>query len=167
MRNIIIFFSSLIILSSCYQENVPVVTPPEILLSKEEMISILTDVYIAEGAIAYQKSQKTLPEGADITYYEQIFEKHKINHRILKENLSYYNSNPKNMELLLEEVLARLSRLQSEIETAPLPADTIDSLAIDSAFQILQDTLEQIQSDTLLLTLQDSTLQDSGLLKNN
>ncbi len=167
MRHTIILFISLIILSSCYHENIPVVTPPEILLSKEEMINILTDVYIAEGTIAYQKALKTLPEGADATYYEQIFEKYKISHRTLKENLSYYNSNPKNMELLLEEVLARLSRLQAEIETAPLPADTISSPAIDSASQILQDSLAQKQSDTLLVTLQDSTLQDSSLRKNN
>ena len=158
MRHLIIFLFFLIFASSCYHENIPVVTKPETLLPEEEMINILTDIYIAEGTIAYQKTQKNLPDDVEFKYYEQIFEKYGISHRVLKESMNYYNSNPKNMELLLEKVLANLSKLQPDIEKEPLPSDSVSSQAVDSATRMVQDSIQEIKSDTVLVQIQDSTV---------
>lgn len=121
MRNKLIFLASAIafLLFSCYHENHPEVETPEQLISRDDMVNILTDIYVTEGILAYQRMNKTLTEEISAHYYKVVFEEHQINHLILKENLRYYNSKPEVMEEILEEVLANLSRLQAEIMAMP------------------------------------------------
>ncbi len=57
MARFISIFLVLISFTSCYHVNKPDTTPPDPLIPKEEMINILTDIYLTEGAIAYHRLQ--------------------------------------------------------------------------------------------------------------
>ena len=159
MNRLILIFSTLLFITSCYHVNKPEVVRPDPLIPKEEMVNILADIYLAEGTLAYKRldiKDKKVAEKYSTAYYVQIFDKYHINHRILKENLNYYNSDPKNMEKILEGVLAHLSRLQSEVETTGLVSDTITQPAVDTAVSMLSDSLDKTDSITIQTSLPDS-----------
>jgi len=145
--------------TSCYHENQPKIDKPEQLISKKELIAVLTDIYVAEGAIAYHRMNKTLNDGISTRYYQQIFDKYQITHRVLKDNLRYYNATPEVMEEVMEEVLANLSRLQSEVMA-------MEGAGNDTVQGLLQDTLSSAYTPSLLYKEQWSfaSLIDSLLL---
>ena len=135
MRNKLIFLASAIafLLISCYHENHPEVKTPEYLISRDDMVNILTDIYVTEGILAYHRMNKNLSPEMSANYYKLVFKEHQITHLILKDNLRYYNSNPEVMEEILEDVLANLSRLQAEILAMPEMAhDTISGTFYDT-----------------------------------
>ena len=123
---LILFIVMMLVSASCYHENHPQVEIPEHQLSKKQMVDILTDVYLAEGAITYHRMNKTLTEEKSASYFKLIFDEHHITHRILKDNLRYYNATPEEMEKIMEDVLANLSKLQAEVMAMKDPVnDTI------------------------------------------
>ena len=156
-------------ITSCYHENKPQVNIPDTILSKGEMVSILTDIYIAEGTIAYHKTKKELTPEMSTRYYKQFFKKHNINHRILKDNLRYYNSTPEIMEDIMEDVLAKLSILQSEVMAIATINDTVinaqaDSigyyLTIDPDRGFFYDSILHVEIDTIFNIIYNYNFKD-------
>ena len=134
MKKLLLLITALLhLFASCYHENQPQIAPPENLLSKTEMVNILTDIYVAEGALAYHRMNKELTEDMSTNYYKKVFDEHHISHRILKDNLRYYNSTPEVMEEILEDVLSNLSKLQADIMAMKDEVnDTISSVLFDT-----------------------------------
>lgn len=82
----------------------------ENLLSPDQMIEILTDVHIVEGAkIGRKVMGDTLLMDA---YYNKVFAKHGINKTLFEENFRYYSSEPKKMDAIYEKVVENLNHLQ-------------------------------------------------------
>jgi hypothetical protein len=119
--------------TSCYHENKPETAKPEHLLSRKEMVQVITDLQIAEGAISYHRMNKTLTDEMSTRYYQMIFDEYHITHRILKDNLRYYNASPEKMEKIMEDVLANLSKLQAEVMAMKDPVnDTLSGEISDT-----------------------------------
>ena len=94
---------------------------PERLLTEEEMVDVMTDVQIIEAQINYQKSQDKEEGGtpADYkamtqSYYSQFFEHYGITDSIFSQNLRYYTERPKTLQRIMDSVVQRLTREQSE-----------------------------------------------------
>lgn len=122
-----------LLLTSCYQENKVETAVPEHLLPKKEMVDVLTDIHITEAVISYHRMNKTLTEEMSARYYNMIFDKYHITHRILKENLRYYNTTPEEMEKIMEDVLTNLSKLQAEVMAMKDPvSDTVSGYTHDT-----------------------------------
>ena len=160
---------TILLVTSCYHENKPQVNIPDTILSKEEMVSILTDIYVAEGAMAYHKTKKELTPEMSTRYYKQIFKKHNINHRILKDNLRYYNSTPEIMEDIMEDVLANLSLLQSEVMAIETINDTVFDAETDSMWNywaddpvrgFFYDSILQVEIDTIFNIIYNYDFRD-------
>jgi hypothetical protein len=123
--------------SSCYHENKKQVIIPEILLSEDELVTVLTDLQLAEGVINLQRLQKvSIKKEFKDSVYMLVFENYGITLEDLTSNLNYYNNDPQHMELLYEKVLSNLSKLKSEVELAAkkdtIPGnDTIPMNVID------------------------------------
>jgi hypothetical protein len=116
IKKTILLFLILPFLFSCYHENKVEVKKPGHFLEREEMVEILTDIQIAEGIISHNRSQrkKTNTEFKD-SLYQRLFDQYHISAETLKENIAYYNVDPSVMERIYEDVLANLSKVQSEI----------------------------------------------------
>jgi len=112
---------------SCYHENQPELTVPEQLLSEDEMVLIITDIQLAEGALTYRRTRRVEQQGFRESAYKKIFSNYGITAKILNENVNYYNSNPERMELIYEKVLANLSRMEGELTEGESIADSIAS----------------------------------------
>ena len=121
----ILFILLLPLLFSCYHENQPSVEVPHHLLSEEEMVDVITDVQLADGAITYRRTRRIEQKEFRKSVYEQIFENYGITAKILNESMSYYNNSPKQMELIYDKVLAKLSRIEGEIKEEANNEDTL------------------------------------------
>jgi hypothetical protein len=86
---------------------------------------------------------KTLTDEMSTRYYQMIFDEYHITHRILKDNLRYYNASPEKMEKIMEDVLANLSKLQAEVMAMKDPVN--DTLSGE-----ISDTLTSQYTPSLL-----------------
>lgn len=98
---------------------------PERLLTEQEMIDIMTDVQIIEADINYQKmmerghddsipSQPIDPVKLSRVYYTQLFEHYDITDSIFAQNMRYYTERPAVLERIMDSVLQRMTREQTE-----------------------------------------------------
>lgn len=95
---------------------------PERLLNEQEMIAIMTDVQIIEADINYQKAREKdsveiIPKDyvrMSREYYTQLFEHYGITDSIFEQNMRYYTKQPEVLGRIMDSVMQRLTKEQSE-----------------------------------------------------
>jgi len=100
------------------------------------MVSLMTDIQIAEGALAYSRIKYRTVKNLKEPYYNQIFLHYNITPQDFIDNLNYYNSMPELMEGVIDKVLENLNQMQAQVE-------------IDIKEQTISDSLAKLQSDSL------------------
>lgn len=118
-KKIILLFSLAALgLGSCAPPAPQKVDPrPDGVLSEAEMVEILTDAHIIEGArIGSQMMGDSL--SIDV-YYDKLWDKYQISRSIYDSSFSYYARNPQVMEQLYQRVLANLSSEASAYRDEP------------------------------------------------
>lgn len=107
MRNV--FFTALVILSAC----APKVAPPEDLIPKDQMISLLTEVHLLESKI---KNLNIYPlDSAKVVYdhYEKLlFADFNITTAQYETSFNYYTDNLNEFGKIYESVVDSLMRLE-------------------------------------------------------
>lgn len=124
MTSKILFVLLIPLLYSCYHVNQPAANVPDHLLNEEEMASIITDVQLVEGALSYRRTLRIEQKDFRESAYQQLFSTYGITARVLNDNIRYYNNEPEKMELIYEQVLAKLSRIQSELTDTESKTDS-------------------------------------------
>jgi len=115
-------------LSSCYTENKPDFKAPPNLFTKDKMVAVMTDVQLAESAINHERLHQRKKGGFKELYYNQIFIEHNITAKDFKDNLNYYNTQPKLMEEILDKVLENINKIMGETEIIIAEKKIADSL---------------------------------------
>ncbi|MCB0471861.1 MAG: DUF4296 domain-containing protein [Flavobacteriaceae bacterium] len=83
---------------------------PEKLISKEKMIDLWTDIYIARSA----KSQKTISLQRDIDYLPSVFKKYGVDSAQFNASNIYYTSRIDEYEEMFKKVNDRLEQLKKK-----------------------------------------------------
>lgn len=118
MKHIIYIFT-VVLLSSCTSNTI--YKKPENLLSKKEMVNILTDMYLAEGARSVQnKDAEKL-----VDYMPLVYEKYKIDSVRFAESNFYYNTRIDDYEEILKTVDQRLKDMKIKYEAIAKKEDSI------------------------------------------
>lgn len=113
-RLLILLFCALLSLTySCKKQLTK--NKPVIVLTEEQLIAVMTDAQILEAALNHKRNIGQSTTELKSVWYNQLFERYQITNQIFEDNLNYYAENPGKMESILEEVLARLSQMQSEV----------------------------------------------------
>jgi hypothetical protein len=119
MRRLFFITILLLLLSACGNKSNTFM--PERLLTEEEMIDVMTDVQIIEAEINYQKSsdkeQDTISadyKAMTQSYYSQFYEHYGITDSIFVQNMRYYTERPETLKRIMDSVVQRLTREQSE-----------------------------------------------------
>jgi len=87
------------------------------LIPSKDFVSILTDVYIADGLLTLLPVHARFSVKDSISNYIEIIESHGYTKDRMDETLRYYFiKKPKKLEKIYDEVLARLSEIQSRLE---------------------------------------------------
>jgi len=117
MKKILFLFISLLLLVSCYTtENKIKHSSPSNLIEEETMVLILADVEIAESALRQMQNTNQEIGTRQETYYYSIFSKYDVSREQFDSSMAYYKKEPEMMDRIYEEVITRLSVIESEIQ---------------------------------------------------
>jgi len=145
MARLFFSFIFLLALSSCYNVNTNNDAVPELLLSKSQMVEILTQIQLSEAGFNI-KGNRIRGKELKPKYYDKILDHNGITLDQLKENIDYYQNSPKIMEDIYESVLANLSKIQSDVI---LENEEIEKKRIADSISIITDSLEIIKADSI------------------
>jgi hypothetical protein len=88
------------------------------MIPARNLIPLLTDLYLADGLLAYQPVKNIFIAKDSIINYIDIIESHGYTKEQMDNTLKYYFiNNPKKLQKIYDQVLARLTEIESEIES--------------------------------------------------
>lgn len=102
---------ALLVFCSC--GNKTKVKTPELLLTEEQMIDVLTDSYLIEAELNYRKSSGEDVKDLQTAYYQQFFEHYGITDSIFSHNLEYYSYQPSVLERIMDSVTNRFEKMRN------------------------------------------------------
>jgi len=106
---------SSLIAGSCYNRKSQ--ADKKNLIPEKDLISLLTDIYIADGLLALPNINAWSSNLDSITSYIQIIEKHGYTKDIMDKTMNYYFVNdPKTLNKIYDQVLGILSEMESRVE---------------------------------------------------
>ncbi|AMC11227.1 hypothetical protein Lupro_08145 [Lutibacter profundi] len=101
---------------------------PKDLIPKEEMVDLLTDIFIANGAMSVKNTNLK----RNVNYFPFVFEKYKIDTTRFKESNYYYTSRIDDYDYILGKVDKRLKALKHQYENDLKIRDSIKRIEKDS-----------------------------------
>ncbi|MEO1099797.1 MAG: DUF4296 domain-containing protein, partial [Bacteroidota bacterium] len=93
--------------SGCDGEEVP-----EGILSEEDMIPIMLDIYLAEGKVNELRVKRDSALAIFDVYEIKILEKYELTDSVYTNSLRYYYDNPLKLESIYETVLDSLNLME-------------------------------------------------------
>ncbi len=87
---------------------------PDSVLAVDVMISVMTDIHLAESWSRLNKSDTIPQDDRLIIYYAQIFDMHDTDVRKYKSSYNYYSNEPVLMNYIYQKVTEKLNLLESE-----------------------------------------------------
>jgi len=126
-----VFLALIIFMSGCGDPDVEVA--PDGLLDKDKFTEVMVDVQLVEGMKVHKLGPKREKSPDMEAMYANIFAKYEINQEDFDATYDYYKSRPEEMELIYEQVLDSLSKLDVEVKKIyNTPKNLRDSLNLDS-----------------------------------
>jgi len=123
------FFWFLIIpaLFACKKQQSPTgsdTQKPDSLISRRQMVRILTDVHLTEAAVSFIKTRGDASKNLSEDYYTVVFSKYKISRKNFESNFDYYKRDQEDLIKMYEEVIDNLERLKKQWQPKqdPVPA---------------------------------------------
>lgn len=112
-KSLLFLFSVFILMMSCSSKKNK--DAPENLLSKENMVSVMMDIQLADAAINLSNyGQGNYPNDKQKLFTE-IYSKHKITQKQFEESFTYYVEHPEDFQKIYDDVISGLSKKQAEM----------------------------------------------------
>ncbi len=141
------------IICSCTSNTI--MKKPDDLISKDQMVDLLTDMYTAVSA----EHIKNINEKRNVNYFQLIFDKYQIDSSQFKRSSFYYSSKIDEYDKILEQVEKNIKGLSSEFRAKTDKADSIIQVKKDSLRQVKKDSLKNTRNIRRKLpTLKDSKI---------
>jgi hypothetical protein len=115
MRKNIVLILLMLLMGCGHKDQENKIQPPPHLIPRDEMISILVDIHLVEASFKTNPARKEDPYSYSSVYYDSVFKKYSITREDFEENLEYYQHDMGDFDKMYEEVITRLSKLQSEV----------------------------------------------------
>jgi hypothetical protein len=84
---------------------------PDSLISRSQMVRILTDVQLTEAAVAFLKTRGDVKKNLPEDYYDAVFSKYRISRKNFEANFDFYKRDQEDMIKIYEEVIKNLESL--------------------------------------------------------
>jgi len=111
--NLIKLFIVSFLLFSCKPSKEEDEVVPDTVLSEEQLVNVLTDAYLAEGASGINVKNVT-GEKFDSTYIFNPLKDNNIERAKFDSSMVYYTQHPKKLKLIYDKVLDKLSAAQAK-----------------------------------------------------
>ncbi len=100
------------ILVSCKPDKEEDVVMPSYLLSEEQLVNVLTDAYLSEGASGINV-KNVIGEKYDSAYVFNPLQEHGISKSKFDSTMNFYTQHPQKLKLIYDKVLEKLSVIQA------------------------------------------------------
>ncbi len=110
MKKISYFLLLSVFFMACTSNTI--IKKPDHLISKNQMVDLLTDMFIAAGA----ENIKNIDLERNVNYYPLVFEKYGIDSTRFKESNYYYTSQIDDYEKILKKVNERLKAIKDKLD---------------------------------------------------
>ncbi len=110
------------------------------LLSKSEMVTVLTELYLTEGAF---NASFVRDEQEKLAYYSSLFEKYGISRADFEKSAAYYARHGRDLELIYEIVLDSLKAKEQLVNNHfyhPLPPETDEQKVVLDTLNLWTET---------------------------
>lgn len=134
MNKVIYFLFIGLFLVNCTSNTI--IKKPDDLIPKEQMVDLLTDLFLASGG----KSIKNTQQKRNVDYYPLVYQKHQIDSTRFKESNYYYTSRIDEYDEILKKVDERLKKLRKHYEDERKLQDSLKK-----GERKLQDSLKLIE----------------------
>jgi hypothetical protein len=101
----------------CYQNEPEPTFEKSLVLPRDSMVILLTDLQLADGAVNIRSKQGKPKVEYASSYTNQVLEKHGVSREAFLESMRYYSYNIEELDKIYEEVINRLGKLESEIHS--------------------------------------------------
>ncbi len=88
---------------------------PDYVIPFDDMVDIIVEIHITDGLLTSNKIRKQLAIQDSTNFYNTIFENHNYTREDFDTSLYYYSKNINQYDLIYDEVLNKLSEIQSNI----------------------------------------------------
>jgi hypothetical protein len=117
IKNLLALFAGIFMLSSCYNEyNESLTEKPDNLIPRDTLVLIIADLEITESVIRQQNNYGLDAGDKTAAYFNMIFTKYNISKSQFDSSLAYYKGDVEVMSEIYEDVITRLSLIQSEVQ---------------------------------------------------
>jgi len=82
-------------------------------IPREEMVSILVDIHLLDGAIQKDRYRQELEIPDTLNVYGYVFDKHGYSRAQFDSTMNYYSRDPRRFERIYQDVMARLNRMET------------------------------------------------------
>jgi len=87
------------------------------LIPAKDLVPIFTDLYLTDGLLSYQPVKNIFNAKDSIINYIEVIEKHGYTKAQMDNTMKYYFiHNPRKLQKIYDQVLAKLTEIESEIE---------------------------------------------------
>lgn len=122
MNKIFIIAIFSLLLAACTSNTI--IEKPDNLISKKEMVNLLSDMIMAQGA----ENIKNLNLERNVNYFPLVFEKYKVDSTQFYESNYYYISKIDDYDDILKKVEARLTTIKMQLDEERKIQDSIKGI---------------------------------------
>lgn len=94
---------------------------PEGLLSHDQMVNLMVNVYLAEARLSTKGISRDSAAKLFAPYEAKLLEDRGLSDSVLRANYSYYLERPKELEIILDAVIDTLSLREQRPDPRPQP----------------------------------------------
>ena len=111
----------LLIIASCGNEDEKIRRSE--IIPEKDLVPLLTDLYLADGLLSVQPIRAIFTDKDSTENYIDVIGQHGYTKERLDKTMQYYLlSDPKKLQKLYDQVIARLSEMESRLETEAVEA---------------------------------------------
>jgi hypothetical protein len=113
MRKILSSLFLIITLGSCYHTAPDPAFNMTLVIKQDSMVTLLTDLHLADGIIATLKDRKKPTEHLSNEYFDAVLQKHAIDSARFEESMRYYAFHTEELDDIYDRVIVNLSKEES------------------------------------------------------
>jgi hypothetical protein len=117
MRKFLVLLFTVFFFTGCYNTiEDEVMPPPENLIGIDKMVDLLAEVEIAESALRQKQNYGQEISKVKEEFYTAIFERYEVSKEQFDQSLDYYKQDLETIDMIYEQVITRLSVIESEVQ---------------------------------------------------